>query len=170
MSTAREEFEADLRRFIGYDAENGELFWKEKPNRNIRIGRRIGRPNSWGHMSFSFQGRTCMVHRVIWLIATGSFPKYEIDHIDGDKSNNVLSNLRDVQRAVNQQNMRRAHKSNKSGFLGVFKEPTNHPNRPWRACIKKEGKSISLGYFDTPEKAHEAYLKAKRVMHEGCTL
>ena len=167
---SRSEFEAAVMQFISYDPESGELSWKEKPNRNIQIGQKIGRKNSWGHMTFTFRGRTCMVHRIAWLIATGALPSNEIDHVDGDKENNRLSNLRDVTRNINQQNLRRAHRSNKTGYLGVSKAALNHPNRPWYASIKKDGKTRFLGYYDTPELAHQAYVKAKRELHEGCTL
>ncbi len=83
----------------------------------------------------------------------------------GNRSNNRLSNLRDVSQAMNIQNERKPRSNNKSGFLGV------KANRGlWKAEISIDGKTKFLGRFKTPEEAHQVYVEAKRKLHPGCTL
>jgi len=94
----------------------------------------------------------------------GEWPS-EIDHINGDKSDNSYRNLREVSRGENMQNKRKAHRNNKTGFLGVAREAGKY-----RARIRVCGKNRSLGMYDTPQQAHQAYLAAKRELHEGCTI
>lgn len=108
-----------------------------------------------------------MAHRLIWLMVHGVWPTGQINHIDGNKLNNLLSNLRDVSQATNMQNQRRAHSDNASGLLGVY----------WhkRQCrfysqIRVNKVLKHLGYFPNADLAHEAYLRAKRELHPGNTL
>jgi hypothetical protein len=103
---------------------------------------------------------------LVWLWVNGSWPIGEIDHIDGDKLNNRIANLRDVDRATNTQNSKKARRNNKSsGLLGSYKSG----NR-WQAQIRINGVCMTLGSFGTPEEAHAAYLGAKRLFHPGCTI
>lgn len=102
------------------------------------------------------------------MYVTGEWPEINVDHRDGDPSNNRFSNLRDVAQQVNVQNVRKGTKRNlSSGLLGVS---FHARDRLWRARIYKDGKDIVLGYFKTPEAAHAAYLSAKRDIHAGCTI
>lgn len=111
-------------------------------------------------------GRDYSAGRLAFFYMTGHWPTLEIDHIDGCKSNNAWVNLREITRQHNQQNQRRAYRSNKSsGLLGVRRN-----GRGWAARISVDGKQISLGTFPTPGIAHAAYIDAKRSLHEGNTL
>lgn len=105
------------------------------------------------------------VHRLIWLCAHGKWPDGEIDHINGDKSDNRLANLRDVSRRVNKQNIRKANTNNTTGLLGVSAWKGR-----WAARINVNGRDKTIGYFDTPEAAHAAYVEHKRRLHVGNTL
>ena len=110
--------------------------------------------------------REYSAHRLAWLYVHGAWPTGQIDHINGDRGDNRISNLRDVTPALNTQNQRRAARSNKSsGLLGV----TANRGR-WLAQISIGGKSRNLGRYATPEEAHAVYVAAKRVLHAGCTL
>lgn len=160
----RATFECELIKFVSYNHLSGELRWEKKPNRNISIGTLIGKPNSWGHWCFSFRGKTLMVHRVAWRLFHGKWPDHQIDHINGNKSDNRIANLRDVTQFVNMQNQTRPHKGNTAGRLGVTYSRHRKAN-PWRAMIKVNGKNISLGSYSNPDDAHAAYLKAKRTIH-----
>lgn len=110
-------------------------------------------------------GRNYKAHRIIWLMVTGVWPTYEVDHMDGDPSNNRWNNLRDTPHRINQQNRRQCPSHSKLKVIGVT------PNRDrFGAQIKVDGKRVWLGTFDTIEQAHAVYLEAKRRLHLGCTL
>ena len=113
----------------------------------------------------SIDNRIYPAHRLAWLYTFGVWPSHHIDHIDGNKWNNRLANLRDVTRAVNMQNQKNAQSNNQSGLAGAMKNGNG-----WMARIRTNGNTKYLGTFPTVFQAHEAYLAAKRELHEGCTL
>lgn len=98
--------------------------------------------------------RAFKVHRIIWALHYGAWPTEAIDHIDGDRQNNQISNLRDVSSAVNGRNQK-THNTNTSGFPGVS---LHRQNRKWTAHITANGKRHYLGSHPTPEGAHAARL------------
>lgn len=98
-------------------------------------------------------------------MAAGRWPNHEIDHRNGIKNDDRWNNLRDATHAVNMQNIRRALKSNGHGHLGATRNGSGY-----LAQIVVKGKYLYLGTFRTPELANGAYLKAKRELHEGCTI
>lgn len=87
---------------------------------------------------------------------TGKWPESTIDHIDGNRINNIFSNLRDVSASENNHNRKKAFSNNKAGILGVN---FYIPLLKWRARFKNK----HLGYFETSQEAHQAYLTAKKV-------
>jgi len=102
-------------------------------------------------------------NRLAWFLVHGEWPDGEVDHINGDRLDNRISNLRVVDRAGNSQNQRRAHFDNRScGLLGVT---WNKQHRRWQAKLQARKVRHHLGYFDDPQSAHEAYLKAKSALH-----
>jgi hypothetical protein len=127
-------------------------------------GTRIGYI-SGGYDQCSIDYQRYKVHRLVWMWHYGEFPNGHIDHIDGNKLNNKIENLREATDAQNVQNQRKARASNKLGIQGVCKQ-----NNKYRASIHLNYKKIHLGYFDTPEKAHQKYLDAKRKLHEYGTI
>ncbi len=153
----------EARRVFGYDPDTGILRLK------VAVGRRqagddAGGPKKTDYRQTYYSRRTYPTHRLIWLIVYGEWPEI-IDHIDGNKANNRLANLRNVTETVNNQNLRRANSTNKLGILGVFEL-----NGRFLASINIDGKKKHLGCFDTPEQAHAVYLEAKRKHHAGCTI
>jgi hypothetical protein len=119
-----------------------------------------------GRVKISVDGCIYLAHRLAWLYVTGAWPINVIDHWDTNPSNNAWENLRDVTQVVNNQNRRDAARHNKSGgFQGVYRDGSR-----FRARIQVDGKKVSLGSYDTPEEAHQAFIAAKRLKHEGCTL
>lgn len=133
-----------------------------------KVGDVVGTLYKNGYLRTQVKGQVYTVHALVWLYHRGSLPTLDIDHINGNRSDNRIENLREVTRSVNMQNLRQAPAHNKSsGMLGVKR----HSNgKCWQAQIQVNKKQIYLGLFDTKEAAHEAYLKAKRNIHEGCTI
>ena len=166
---ATEDFSAQsLRKRLHYNPDTGIFVWVESNGRRAYKGSVAGSAGSRGYISISIDGHKYKAHRLAWLYTHGAWPKDCIDHINGNTSDNRIVNLRDVDRTTNQQNIRRAKINNiASGFLGVKR--MQNTSR-WYATIKLHGKSIYLGSHATPEEAHHAYLKAKRKLHQGCTI
>ena len=104
--------------------------------------------------------------RLAWFYVYGKWPEYEIDHINGIRSDDRIINLRDVNTKINRENRHFPDKDNRAGFLGVSIAPSGR----YKAQIGNNKKMIRLGTFDTPEAAHLAYLNAKRKLHKGCTI
>lgn len=154
-----------LRRTLHYCAETGVFTWLVRPARNVQVGYVAGNINSKGYRKINIKGQAYAAHRLAWLYMNGEWPINFIDHIDGHKDNNKISNLRCVTNSVNLQNQRRPMCRNKSGVLGVSKIKNK-----WVARLNFDGRTRHLGTFDTKESAYAEYLKAKRVHHAGCML
>lgn len=116
----------------------------------------------YGRIQIDCGDRMRYASRLAWLYVHGEWPNGQIDHINGDHTDNRIANLRVLSNAENCRNKSRARKTNSSGLLGV-----SHDKRvgKYRARIMVDGRMTSLGYYDTPEAAHAAYLEAKRTMH-----
>lgn len=156
---------------LSYSQETGEFHWRARPNsRSPRpiAGDLAGHLNEHGYTVIRIDGALYKAHRLAWLHVTGSWPRGVIDHVNGNHSDNRICNLRDVSDLVNNQNIRSPQRNNRVGLLGVSLKPDM--KRPWAAQIQDGGKVRRLGFFDSPEAAHQAYLEAKRRLHEGCTL
>lgn len=154
-----------LRILVNYCEQTGVFRWSESAHKPL-IGKIAGNPNSNGYIKFSIGGRTYMAHRLAWLYVYGKWPTNTIDHMDGDRTNNRISNLRDVTQLVNRQNVRRTV-SGKDSPLGVT---LHKKSQRWQAQIRVHGKSVYLGLFDCKNEAHNAYLAAKRAFHDGCLI
>jgi len=154
-----------LREILEYSAETGVLVWKIRPSRSVKPGDVAGCVDNKGYVTVGINRRIYKSHRLAWLIVHGVWPDGLIDHIDGNKSNNRLSNLRLVNETGNAENVRRPNKRNKSGFMGVI-----WFQNKWRASITIKHKTKWLGDYATPEEAHQVYLDAKRSYHNACTI
>lgn len=155
-----------LRELLSYDPDTGDFTRiTHKRGRRPADGAAAGCRTDRGYIHIHASGRIYKAHRLAWLYVHGVWPDGDIDHIDGNKTNNRANNLRSVSTSVNMQNQRCAQKRNASGFLGV----TVHGGR-FEASIKLNGKNIYLGSYATPELAHAAYLAKKREIHPGCVI
>jgi hypothetical protein len=160
MEDLREAIRAKLR----YDAATGEFRWKVSHAR-AKVGMLAGYIDFYGRRCIGIQGLEFKAHRLAWLLHHGDWPDCDIDHINGDKDDNRMCNLRAVPHSVNIENVRKPFAGNTTGFLGVA------PHRArFRATISVGNKQRHLGTYDTPTEAHEAYLAAKRELHAGCTI
>lgn len=152
-------------RLLSYNPNTGDFHWKVDRARKARAGDLAGTHDSKGHRQIGVCGKYYLAHRLAWLAFYGEMPAGEVDHLNGVRDDNRISNLRDVSRSVNCQNEQRARRNNGCGFLGVTEK-----KYAFLAQIHANGKKIHLGSFRTAEAAHEAYLIAKRQLHPGNTL
>lgn len=155
----------DVRSRLDYDATTGIFTWRVAPRRGVYAGAVAGHVNVRGYVELRFDKNLYLAHRLAWLWVTGSWPLGEVDHRNSVRGDNRFDNLRDVSHSLNQQNLTSPQKNNTTGFLGVYKRRDR-----WRSSIQIGANIISLGTFDTPEQAHNAYVSAKRRLHAGCTL
>jgi len=141
-----------LKEVLDYNPETGLFFWKRKIN-NISNGNPAGSHQNKGYIQLMIDSRNYLAHRVAWLYMYGEWPKNQIDHINRNKKDNRICNLRDVNNSTNQINIGlRSH--NSSGVTGVVK--SSKPHRPWAAQINRNNKKIFLGYFNTVEDAQRS--------------
>ena len=162
-----------LKELLHYDPDTGDFTWKyryDMPKQwNTRYAnKKSGCIHCEGYIRIRINEKKYLAHRLAILWMTGKFPKKQVDHVDGIKDNNKWNNIREATHSENQQNQKKAHKDNKStGLLGVcFKKI----DKKYYSRIYVNNKSKFLGYFKTAQEAHEAYLKAKRELHEFNTL
>lgn len=156
-----------MRQALCYDSLTGCLRWTDRAWYGRRAGCIAGNVGTQGYRVIKLGGKTWQGHRIAWLLAHGAWPSGEIDHINGDRSDNRISNLRVVTGAINSQNRRSAQRNNALGTMGVRFIAARHK---FNARITVNGKTTSLGYFETETEARAAYVEAKRRKHEGCTL
>ena len=153
----------DLRSAFRYDCDTGVVSrigvngWRElKPSISSNEYDRIG-----------FQYKRYGAHRLIWALVTGAWPEFDIDHKNGNRSDNRLCNLRHVDRSTNLENIKVAKSNNKStGVLGVHVSQKGLIT----SRIRVRGKGMYLGAFPSVQEAHAAYLDAKRQHHQGSLL
>lgn len=152
-----------VRHLLDYDSEQGIFYWRNPLKAKVR-GQVAGGVGPKGYKQVKVDGFRYLSHRLAWLHVHGEWPKGQIDHINGVRHDNRISNLRDVTPSVNNQNQRRALRNNATGLLGVSRTSSG---KPYAASIGVAGKYKWLGTFDTPEEASQAYIEAKRSLHPG---
>lgn len=161
-----------LRELFRYEPETGKLFWLP---REPKPGQDRAKVASWntkhagreaftadcgmGYKQGAVNGKNYRAHRVVWAITFGRWPDAMIDHINGDRADNRISNLREVTAAQNTFNSA-VRRHNKLGVKGV-----KQWGRRFAATIRIAGVIHRLGVFDTPEDAASAYAEASRRLH-----
>jgi len=149
-----------LQELFSFSVVTGELRWQKSYN-NTYTGRVAGKVLTNGYRYVTLEGKHLLAHRVVWKWVTGQDPlNHQIDHIDGDRTNNAWHNLRLATSANNCHNRGR-QSNNKSGFKGV----SLHVQGRWVARIRANGIDKHLGLYDTPEEAHAAYVAAAERFH-----
>lgn len=152
----------DLQNFqehFKYDPTSGKITNKTKRGSRTSIGKESGWINSQGYRYLKFKDKSYGAHRIAWLLHYGEWPAHEVDHINHDRADNRIENLRDVPRHVNAHNLS-LHKNVKSGKMGVHKD-----RDIWVAQIEVKGETIRLGRFkelkDAIKAREEGELKYK---------
>lgn len=167
-----------LRDLLDYDRATGVLYWKVRgpslfadtkrrsSERNAAwwngrfAGKRACKPDSnKGYLRVGIFGKEYLAHRVVWAIETGAWPVATIDHIDGDKANNRIGNLREASTSENNRNRANFGKSQYRGVSWRTAQST------WIAAIKTDGQVTFLGTFDSEADAARAYDRAAIVQH-----
>jgi hypothetical protein len=171
-----------LKDLFCYDAQEGILRWRDRPAytfADLSLERADAASTQWasrfaGKPAGSRRGKEYvmvyfdkfhhMAHRVIWKMVYGEDPLY-IDHIDGDKGNNRIENLRNVSHSVNMKN-KSLYKSNKTGVPGV---EYHERDKIWRAKIGVGGGQVQLGSYATKDEAVAARIAGQIMLdyHEN---
>jgi hypothetical protein len=151
-----EDLTAYLRALYTYDPLTGNVTRKYKIGQH-KAGETIGSYDDAGYIKVSVYETSYRLHTIIWLMVYGRRPDEMIDHIDGDRTNNRQSNLREVTHTQNQWNLRSKNPNRASGVKGVYYTPRN-PSKPWAASINNKGNNIHLGYFADVATAEQAWL------------
>ena len=162
-----------LHKVLSYDSGTGDFYHKTRPKDMFKTE---GSWKSWntkhankkaGHLHKTVNGHLSIIirmfykprgaHRIAWFMHYGEWPKDQIDHINGDATDNRIENLRDVSNQENQRNKSRQSR-NTSGVTGVH---WHKRDKKWIARIKVDKKDLYIGMFDTFEEAVAARKEAE---------
>lgn len=147
-----------LRQRFRYEPETGKLYWRELPRTvgnwaaswNTRYaGREAFTADMRGYRQGRVDGQNLLAHRIVWAIYTGAWPAAEIDHINGDRADNRIVNLRAADRSENNRNTA-VRRSSVTGVVGVT---WDSQTSSYRAQIKTQGRLIYLGRFHSLREA-----------------
>jgi hypothetical protein len=161
-----------IKEFFEYDHNTGDLFWKQRSDKwfnhkkyhytwNKRFaGKRAGRKKKNGYKEVAIFDKLYQQHRVVWAFFNGEWPEDQIDHINGNPSDNRIENLRSVTCLQNLKNINK--KKGDGEFVGVVNKNGRYVTR-----IHNNYKRIHIGSFDTAEEAYAAYrAKAAELFEE----
>ncbi len=144
----------ELKALFDYDAEHGWLIHKtNRPGTtNGSKGKKAGSSQSNGYEMMMINRRRYYMHQLVWLWHYNEVP-HKLDHINGDRADNRVENLRPATDSQNGWN-RKVHTNNSSGYTGVTKVKDRNK---WVANVTHHGETFYLGRFDSPEEAAKAY-------------
>ena len=148
-----------LRSVLHYDPETGIFTRKVGSANQVKVGDVAGSVNGDGYLKVSVQSRLYQAHRLAWLYIHGSWPKDQIDHTNRIRTDNRISNLREVSNKQNGQN-RSKPSNNTSGHPGVC---WKKQRSKWEARIKHNYKQFYLGLFESLEEAISARKAAEKL-------
>lgn len=153
----------DIREYLRY--EDGKLYWTKKACKRVIVGDEAKAIGSVGYKVVGFKGKQYLAHRVIWFLVKGEQPPKILDHINNDKLDNRIENLRGVTQNQNQYNSK-IPKNNTSGIKGVsFIKSLNK----WRARLRLNNKRIHIGLFTDLEDAANAVRETRQKLHGNYT-
>lgn len=149
-----------LREIVDYDPETGEFTWKFCHRRRKNKDGKVGHLSEAGYVQMYVDGVNTRAHRLAWLHFHGRHPAGYIDHINGDKADNRIANLRDVAPAINSQNRVEPTPRNKIGAIGV-----SEFRGGYRAHIEAHSVRHYLGTYETLAEARAAYNAGRLILH-----
>lgn len=150
----------ELLRILNYDKETGIFTWKIN-HFKCRKGAIAGRTHHTGYVQFDVYGRRYLAHRMAWFFVHGKWPEHEIDHINGNHSDNRIANLREALQKENARN-KGINVRNKSGVKGVS---WSKRERKWKCVVTHEYIIYHLGTYDDIELAELIVREAREVLH-----
>ena len=148
----------ELKKFISYDQDTGLFLWLKTRSRTAKAGMNAGSQDNHGYINIMFQRKMHKAHRLAWLYIYGSYPDGQIDHINGDRLDNRISNLRVVSNKQNQENIG-SRTNNTSGYRGVS---LNKKSGKYEAHIRHNGKKHHLGFFFSIDEAARVAISARK--------
>ncbi|NBJ09328.1 HNH endonuclease [Microvirga arsenatis] len=143
-----------LRELLTYDPGTGDIRWAVRRSGSRGIGSIAGHTSKDGYIRIEINDRSFLAHRVAWALYHGVWPPAYLDHLNGNRSDNRIANLRS---ATATENRRYRASRNSTGFRGVSRSG----NR-FAASITVDGRTIHLGSYRLPEVAAEVYAQAAR--------
>lgn len=153
--------QAELKNRLNYDPITGVFTWKIANGNRVAVGDVAGSYTGHGYIRIIIDKKSYRAHRLAWLYMTGNWPSDQIDHINHKRDDNRFCNLRECSNSENSQN-RSKQSNNKSGCVGISWVPNRNK---WAAYIDVDGKRISLGRYETLEKAKQVRLDAEKQYH-----
>lgn len=143
-----------IEKILGYCPDCGNVFWRVgRGNQYTYPGKIVDTVTTFGYLSVKAIGFEYKAHRIAWRLHTGSWPKDKIDHIDGNRTNNRILNLRESTERENSQN-KRVHREGHLAGTSYCKR-----RKLYKSYYRIRSKQFFIGYFKTKEEANAAYLK-----------
>jgi hypothetical protein len=149
-----------LRELFSYNCETGCITRNVSAGSSV-AGSQVVSKSAHGYVRTKVDGEFIAGHRLAWALHYGEFPSLDLDHINGEKTDNRISNLREATRSQSQIN-RGQMRNNTSGFKGVN---WNASEGKWMARCAAQGKRKHLGYFENLSDAVAAYQSAAKIIH-----
>lgn len=156
-----------LMQFVTYEPETGFFRWKVGVNYSIKPGDRAGAfDKRSGYRRISIDGERCLEHRLAWLYVNGEHPIGYLDHINGDRTDNRITNLRPANKIQNGWN-RTNNVNNSTGQRGVYQVKAGRKKNLVRfvAVVNVGSRRVTLGQYETRAEAVAAYKAAAKLIH-----
>lgn len=147
----------ELTAVLEYSPETGIFTWKQSRNSNTATkGTIAGSYDKGGYIIIGIPRKNYKAHRLAWFYCFKEWPEFNIDHINRNKQDNALNNLRDIPQADNNRNVPVRSPSR-------YKCVSLHSSGKYQASVRINGKSKYLGLYDTPEEANISVLNYKKL-------
>jgi hypothetical protein len=150
----------EVTELLDYNSETGEFTWKKKVSRRVFKGDTAGVVGLVGYRYIGINNKRLLAHRIAWLITTEQWPRFDIDHINGERADNRICNLREASRSENCHNAK-FRKTTQTGFKGVYKNSTGR----FYGRVCKNYKTHNTTCFDIAEEANQATQSLRILLH-----